>query len=279
MRKTTRSPRASWALLPLLGLLCSCGDVGLPPPDVVARVGGQELPYADFESYLLENSVDSQTGLSSDVLSSLFDQYLDEALLGRLAADEGHADERMSRAEAVRALVNASLPSDISEAEIVAFYEQHKQEFEQEETVVLRQILVEDRATARQAREAIISGIPFEEAVGDYSQGPGAEVGGMQGELGRKDLPPAMADLIFDLDVGEVSEIVAADYGFHVFQVVDRRSAAALELSQIRDVIVTRLRHRSRALVVTQLVEKARSSYNTAVYEKNLPFNYNGFRQ
>jgi parvulin-like peptidyl-prolyl isomerase len=257
----------------------ACSNRGLPPPDVIARIGGQELPYADFENYLRENTVDSETGLSSEILSSLFDQYLDEALLGRLAVDEGHAGENDLRQQAIEAMVQDMIPSELSEAEIAEFFSHHRSDFHRQEGVILRQILVEERAVAEMALQAIKSGMVFEEAARTYSQGPGAELGGLQGELSRIDLPPAFADLIFALDVGEVSEIVAADYGFHLFQVIEKRSEAEPTLDEVRDVIVDRLRQESRVGIMAQLVERARSSYNVSIYVRNLPFNYAGSRR
>ena len=268
-------------LLPVMVacMTSACSNRGLPPPDVIARIGGQELPYADFENYLRDNSVDSETGMSSEILSSLFDQYLDEALLGRLAVDQGHAGEDEPRQQAIEAMVQDLLPSAIAEAEIEEFYSQHQSDFHRQENVILRQILVEDRAVAEMALQAIETGMAFDEAARMYSQGPGAELGGLQGQLSRIDLPPAFADLIFALDVGEVSEIVAADYGFHLFQVIDKRSEADSTLDEVRDAIVDRLLHESRVGIVEQLVERARSSYNVSIYARNLPFNYAGSRR
>ena len=260
-------------------LLLACGQQALPPPDVVARIGSQDLPYADFEAYLRQNSVDGETGLSSEVLSSLFDQYLDEALLAELSADEGHAEPGASRQTAVEALIANSLPEEVSREDIVDYFNRYQAQFERQESVVLRQILVEERAAAEVALRAIEAGMPFEEAVQKHSQGPGADLGGIQGELSRADLPPAFADLIFDLEVGEASGIVAADYGFHIFQVVEKRGAAAPELDEVQEAIVDRLRQEARTEIVAELVERARRSYNTSVYARNLPFNYVGIRQ
>jgi parvulin-like peptidyl-prolyl isomerase len=176
-------------------------------------------------------------------------------------------------------MVQDSLQSELSDAEIAEFFTRHRRDFYRQEGVVLRQILVEERTVAEAALQAISSGMAFEEAARRYSQGPGAELGGLQGELSRIDLPPAFADLIFALEVGEVSEIVAADYGFHLFQVIDKRSEAEPTLAQVRDVIADRLRQERRAGIVSQLVERARSSYNVTVYARNLPFNYAGSRR
>ena len=163
-------------------LLLACGQQALPPPDVVARIGSQDLPYADFEAYLRQNSVDGETGLSSEVLSSLFDQYLDEALLAELSADEGHAEPGASRQTAVEALIANSLPEEVSREDIVDYFNRYQAQFERQESVVLRQILVEERAAAEVALRAIEAGMPFEEAVQKHSQGPGADLGGIQGE-------------------------------------------------------------------------------------------------
>ena len=279
MNRTIKKLGAFSTLLAATLVVGACGDPGLPPPDVVARVAGQELPYADFEIYLRENSVDSQTGLSSEVLSGLFDQYLDEVLLGKLALDEGQAAAAAPRRQAVESLVRAAMPEEIADAEVTNFFDQHRREFDRDEFVVLRQILVEERSDAETALGAIREGLLFEDAAARYSQGPGAELGGMQGQLARDDLPPAFADLIFALEVGATSAIVEADYGFHLFQVIDKQSAAQPNMEQVRDIIVNRLLNESRAAVMTQLVETARNSYNTTVYERNLPFNYAGFRQ
>jgi hypothetical protein len=279
MNCAIKNRRVILTLLAATLIAGACGDPGLPPPDVVARIAGQELPYADFENYLRENSVDSQPGLSSEVLSGLFDQYLDEVLLGKLALDEGQAAASAPRRQAIESLVRASMPEEITDAEVTEFFDQHRREFDRDEFVILRQILVEERSDAEAALGAIREGLSFEDAAARYSQGPGAELGGMQGQLARDDLPPAFADLIFSLEVGATSAIVEADYGFHLFQVIDKQSAVRPDMEQVRDIIVNRLLNESRAAVMTQLVETARNSYNTTVYERNLPFNYAGFRQ
>ena len=256
-----------------------CGGRAFPAPDVVARVADQELAYADFESYLRTNSMASEVALSSEVLSGLFDQYIDEALLARLGRERYGLDAAVSAQAAVRTLIDQAPEVDVSEAQVAAYFADHSSEFERQETVLLGQILVETREAAEEARRALAGGMNFEEAARRFSQGPGAELGGVQGELSRADLPPDFAEVIFGLGEGQTSEIVPADYGFHIFRVIERRPPMVPSAGQVHEEILERLRQEGRKRALVRLVEEARTSYNVAVYARNLPFNYDGIHQ
>ena len=84
----------------LLALLVACAGEEPTVPDLAARIGDLGLGYEEFEAYLTENSVDPDFGWGSDVLSALFDQYLDEELLRRLAVDRGLAEDDTARRSA-----------------------------------------------------------------------------------------------------------------------------------------------------------------------------------
>ncbi|HEX5760311.1 MAG TPA: hypothetical protein VF121_14075, partial [Thermoanaerobaculia bacterium] len=65
-------------------------------------------------------------------------------------------------------------------------------------------------------------------------------------------------------------------YGFHLFQVVERLPAAVVPLAAARPEIVRRLRRERADRRLRALVEEARGRYTVAVYERNLPFHYQG---
>jgi parvulin-like peptidyl-prolyl isomerase len=265
----------SLAFLALFTLL-GCGGRDFPATDIVAQIGEVEVPYSDFEQYLMDNSVALEAGLSSEVLSSLFDQFLEEKLLHTMAIEIGIATAKGNSREAVRMLVEDAAPRGFSLGEIAAYYDAHREEFEVPERVRLRQILVEERTTAEQALAQLASGAQFEDVARQLSNGPGAERGGYQGELTRSDLPPAFAEIIFELDPGETSEIVPADYGFHIFRVVERLPAQDLSLAESSPRIEVVLEQASALEAYERLARDARSRYNVVLYVRNLPFNYVG---
>ncbi len=269
----------------LLAAACQRAAPPAPPaPDALARLGDADVRYAEFERYVARSVGDGGSdgggggALGSDVLSELFDQFLDERLLARLAADRGvvPAAAAGDPRRAVDALLAGAPGQDPGDAEVALYYRRNAAEFTRPERVTLRQLLTGDRRTAERARREIVAGAPFAEVARRLSGGPRADSGGYQGELARTDLPPSFAELIFALRPGEVSAIVPADYGFHIFQVVDHKPAEVVPLAAARGEILARLRQRRADELLRSLVREARGRYTVKVYERNLPFGYAG---
>ncbi len=248
----------------------------LVAPDVVARLGERELRYAAFESYLERNLGEPGGALASAALSRLFDQYLTEELLADLARERGLVGSAAPVGEAVEALLATGPDREPRRDEIESYFAAHRDEFERPARVHLRQILVDERLTAERARRELAAGAPFAQVLTRLTPPGGSPPGGDQGVLARDELPPTFADLVFRLEAGQVSEVVAADYGFHVFQVVETFPAESLPLAEAEPEIRGRLRQAAADRALSRLVAEARSRYTVLVYERNLPFNYRG---
>ncbi len=303
-RRVHRGPAAATTagvLAAILGVaallaLTACDRRPPPPsPEVVAEIDGQAVRYGEFEAYVESALGDAGDSLGSDVLSQLFDQFLEERLLARLAVDRGllpedAADGRNLRRRAVDALLaDAELAEGAVAGEAVEeFYAAHPERFERPPRVRLRQILTEERQLAEEALAEIRAGADFAavarrlageggtgDAAGGDSSGNGF-VGGSLGELSREDLPPAFAEVILELAPGEVSGVVEAEYGFHLFQVTEKLPAETVPLEVVRDEIERELLQRRADRLLAELAEEARRRYDVAVWERNLPFNYRG---
>ena len=86
MTRAGRAPRL--VLAGALALAAACSrQPPAPGPDVVARLAGDDVRYADFEGYLRGNVGESAGALASEALSNLFDRFLTEAALTRLAVE------------------------------------------------------------------------------------------------------------------------------------------------------------------------------------------------
>ncbi len=264
----------------VIGVIASggCGDGGRPDIvlDSVAGIDGEGIHTAEFEGYLLRTVGERVEDLSSEVLSELFDDFLDEKLLARLAVARGVASFDDPPRYSVDRLLETARLADPPRARIQAFYEAHRGEFARPERVRLRQVLVEERQEAERALQELSRGEDFEEVARRFSRDPSASFGGDQGELARAELPPAFAELIFQLSPGQVSEIVAADYGFHIFEVVERLPAEIVTLAAAEPEIRRRLLSEDGDRALERLVEEARNRYNVEVYAGILPFNYQG---
>lgn len=251
-------------------------EAALPSPDLVAKIGDRALRSAAFEAYLERNLGESGGGLASEVLSRLFDQFVREEMLAMLAREKGLIDETAPAADAVEPLLAANPVPEPTSSEIAAYFAAHAAELARPARVHLRQILVDDRLVAERARRELIGGLAFDAVLAKVSVPGSPPAGGDQGILARDELPPAFAELIFRLEVGKVSEVVAADYGFHLFEVVERWPAESPAAEEVAPEIRRRLRESAADARLKALFADAQSRYTVTVYDRNLPFNYRG---
>jgi parvulin-like peptidyl-prolyl isomerase len=95
------------------------------------------------------------------------------------------------------------------------------------ERLLLRQLILPDQPSARAAQERARRGEDFAALSRQLSRAPNAATGGALGWVERGQLPPEFEAAVFPLPVKAVSAPVASSAGWHVFQVVDRRTDTA----------------------------------------------------
>ena len=262
----------AWLLFATSALI-GCGGPTATASDMVARLGEHEVTYADFEKYLRINSLAGEVGLTSAVLSGLFDQFLLEELLLEVARRDGL--DVGDRRRVVELMIDRRVAAAVPDASVEAYFREHPDEFSLPERVSIRQILVADREQASEALSRIRAGAPFEEVARDVQQGE-ALGGWEQADLTRASVPPAFAEAIFSLSEGEVSEIVEADYGFLLFEVTRHQPQEQLALERAAPRIRRKLEREAADRALSELVADASQRYNVAVFEQNLPFGYQG---
>ena len=96
------------------------------------------------------------------------------------------------------------------------------------------QILVRTEAAAVEARRRIAGGTAFAEVAREISLSPDADRGGDLGYFARGQMPPEFDEVAFSLPRGQLSEVVASPYGFHLFLVVDRRPGRTRSDAELR---------------------------------------------
>jgi len=82
----------------------------------------------------------------------------------------------------------------------------------------IRQIFVPDGEVAQRIKAELDNGADFAALAVRYSADPSAKFGGDLGFVSRGDLMPEIEEVIFSLDVGQVSAIVRSPRGFHIFK-------------------------------------------------------------
>lgn len=267
------SRQACCALL-ALGFL-ACHREAPISADVVARIGGQQVPYARFEEFLRKQVGDGAGALDSRVLSRLLDQFLDAELLARLAVDEKHVAPTSGERQALDSLL-ADADVRVEPVEAEQYFRTHEGEFALPERLRLHHILVSSGADARRVAQRLDAGEDFAAVAREVSLDPSAPAGGDQGEIALEDLPPAFAQQVERLQPGEVGEPIQASDGWHLFRLDERLPARHRVFAEVSGEVTDRLRRqRGDALLAKRLADAA-DKYNVVVYAQNLPFDYRG---
>jgi parvulin-like peptidyl-prolyl isomerase len=81
----------------------------------------------------------------------------------------------------------------------------------------------ETLALAEELRQRILDGEDFAELAQEYSDDPGSgPEGGDLGWFGRGMMVPAFEEAAFSLEIGEISEPVRSDFGYHLIEVLEK---------------------------------------------------------
>lgn len=184
------------------------------------------------------------------------------ALLAKREADvarakgwfEGHRNDYMTKAKWVFDYVLfRKAPAEsvaVADSAIAAYYHTHELEFTTPGKARPRVILIRyrpsDGADAREkarqraieARERIRKGEDFAAVAKEVSDDPeSAALGGAIGELTRSSLLKELADVVFTIPVGEVSDPIEARNAFHIIRVDERTPERLRPLEDCRSEI------------------------------------------
>lgn len=111
----------------------------------------------------------------------------------------------------------------VSIAEIRDYYNKHREDWSRGEQIRAGHILLPTEDQAKEVLQSLQHGESFSKLARRYSIAPEAQFDGDMGYVGRGDLPDFLEAPLFDLAPGEVSSVVKTPYGFHIFQVIEKR--------------------------------------------------------
>jgi len=230
-------------------------------PEPILQVQSGAFTNEDLKAYFKMIEGGDAGSLSAEAMSRLFDGFVDEKIMLEAARRQNlsltweekkdylakRAGESLSERPATDP---ASLASDrlfdgllvekyvsglirgipCGDAEIAAYYEEHKKDFLQPERVQVSQILVptEEKAVSILRRLAGAPEEEFRKIAREESSGPEAFKGGVMGIFKQGELPRDMEKVIFALDEGKISQVVESSYGYHIFR-LDKRFPPQLE--------------------------------------------------
>ena len=136
----------------------------------------------------------------------------------------------------------------VSDEEVGRYFAEHSAEFDEPERVHARQIVVRTREEAAKLREEVRRKPASFAAVASRSSiGPEARRGGDLGWFGKGQGMPEVFDVCFRMSPNAISDVVPSPFGFHVFQLIEKKPPSRRTLEQARPAIAARLLRERRA--------------------------------
>ena len=167
-----------------------------------------------------------------------------------------------------------------------AYYTRHQEEFTTPENVKARHIILRitpdtDKAKVKAKAKAILRkaktpGANFEELAKEYSEGPNAPQGGDLGIFTRGGMVPEFEEAVFNMQPGEISNLVETVYGFHIIKLEEKHPATVKPYNQARPEIIQKLLEIEWAEVAREINEAGQTE-SLVMYSMRL--NPSGFKK
>ena len=123
-----------------------------------------------------------------------------------------------------------------TEEDLFAYFERNISRYDTPEEVRASHILVGDETTAQDILDQLDAGADFAALAKEYSiDTASAENGGDLDWFERGRMVPEFEDAAFALEIGETSEIVKSEFGYHIINLTDRKAAHTPTLDEVKD--------------------------------------------
>jgi len=156
--------------------------------------------------------------------------------------------------------------------EVEAYFNENPEEFNVPERAQASHILIaagsEDNDDAKAQKRLQIAGLKGEIEKGadfgklamEHSDCPSKAQGGNLGFFERGKMVKEFEDVAFSAKIGEVSDIVETQFGYHLIKVTERQDAGKLELAEVRDKVQEFLTGRKKENMINDFLEDLRGN-------------------
>jgi peptidyl-prolyl cis-trans isomerase C len=156
----------------------------------------------------------------------------------------------------------------VNDEEVSEYYEQNKDSFTEKEQVHLYNILLESEEEAQDILEQLKAGGDFSEIAKEKSTGPSADKGGDLGYLTKGTMIPEIEEVVFTLEVEELSKVVKTDFGFHIFKITEKKPETVKTLEEAKEDILQTLLPTKQKEAFNNLLEELKGKVEIEINEE-----------
>lgn len=262
---------------------------------------------SDFEKYVSATYGDDPEDLTVVSLSRLFDNFVEEKIFLQ-AVKEKNINLTWEEKEEYLAKLSSELRSagsgisveemnteilfdrlliekytyelvkdiEVEEEEIKEYYNLHKREFLRPERIRVSQILLKTENKAIEVLERVKNSTEegFRRVAMEESVGLEVDKGGEMGVFEMGQLPYEMERVIFPLEEGEISSVMASAYGFHIFRLDKKYKPVLISEKDAFSEIKVKILNQKIKQRISEHLDELEENMEWSFYSQNLTFPY-----
>jgi len=244
---------------------------------VLAKINDKVITLGEFN-----NKIERLPKHYQDIIMVQQKKFLDEIIREELLYQEGlrlkidqDAETQEVITEARKKIIVARFINDkvnnavqISDDELKKYYDEHSEEFMLPERWRASHILLSTRQEAEGIIAKLREGEPFDQLARESSTDATSKQGGDVGYFSKGQLIPEFEETCFSLEVGEMSDVVETQFGYHIIKLTERKSPELQEFDDISDLIKKELDRERKKEVFEEIMSDLREKADIVINEE-----------
>ena len=193
-----------------------------------------------------------------------------DQILAKMDLTEDDLREHIREGLVLQALVDRVIVANINinDEQIKKFYDEHPDFFQQPQQVRASHILIKlapdaDEKAQKAAMDKVVQvqkrlkgGEDFATVAKELSEGPSAENGGDLGFFGKGKMVKPFEDAVFSMKVGDLSDAVQTQFGYHIITVTGEKPARKLPFEEVTADIARHLKNQQVKVDLNAYIKK-----------------------
>ena len=244
--------------------------------EIVAKVCGKEIKKEDVVNFA--NMLGPQLTMqfqSKDGVKKLVEEMVNQAMLYNQAIDEKFEDSDEYKKEMAKAkeniLTNMAFKKALecdepTDEELKNYYEEFKNEFSEPESRSASHILVDNEAKAKDIKAKIDKGEDFASLAKEHSACPSKTNGGDLGTFHRGQMVKEFDDKVFSMNIGEISEPVKTQFGYHIIKLNKINEAKNKSFDEVKDEVRAHVMQIKQMNAFKKVIDSLKDKYKPEIF-------------
>ncbi len=246
------------------------------PADTVAEVNGAKITKDLLDKVMQQAPAGTQSD-DPKVRRQVLDKLIEVEMVAQEAQKEGldkdpefvMSLDMLRKQQLYVSLIRKKVLDavKVTPEEVKAYYDANKDQFVSGEEVHASHILVDTEAEAKAIKAQLDKGADFAKLAKDKSKCPSASRGGDLGYFGKGKMVPEFEKAAFALKVGQISDPVKTQFGWHIIKVLDKKESKVKSLDEVKPEIEQKLLQEKQKKAYDELLASLKSKMDVKINE------------